>query len=204
MEPEGPPAYDEIGKHFPPEREGLDVPVLILVLLGRRNVGKTVTGNTILGSKKFETGVKTTRTVKKLGWVDGVRVAVVDTPGWSVFGLVSAEQVRGELLRSDMLSSFGRRTFLLVIPVDEFSSRECQAVEENLRILGSDVWKHTMVLFSYGDELRGRSIEEHIKKSGRSLQKILHMCDYRYHVFNNKLTDSYYQVSQLIQTVRKM
>ncbi|XP_072547588.1 GTPase IMAP family member 4 [Salminus brasiliensis] len=194
MELKGKPAYNG----------DQGVSVLALVLLGRRNVGKTMTGNTILGSRQFETGVKTKQTVKKYGWVDGLRLAVVDTPGWSVFGLVNAEQVRHELRRSDMLSSFGRRTFLLVIPVDEFSSREGQAVEEYMSILGSNVWKHTMVLFTYADELRGRNIEEYIKESGKPLQKVLEMCHNRYYVFSNKLSDRYYQVSQLIQTVKKM
>ncbi|XP_036454611.1 GTPase IMAP family member 4 [Colossoma macropomum] len=180
------------------------VSLLALVLLGRRNSGKTSAGNTILGRMEFETRVKTRQSVKKHSWVDGVRVAVVDTPGWSAFGLANTKQVRQEVLRSEMFSSVGHRVFLLVIPVDAFSSRDRQAVEENLSVLGFDVWKHTMVLFTWGDELRGKNIEEHIKKSGKHLQKILEMCGYRYHVINNKATDNYSQVSLLIQAVKQM
>lgn len=179
-------------------------PLLALVLLGRRNAGKTSAANTILGRTEFEAGVTTSQAVKKHGWVDGTRVVVVDTPGWSMLGLANAEQVRQELLRSEMLTSVGFRAFLLVIPVDVFSKRDCQAVLEYLSILGYEIWKHTMVLFTWGDELRGKSIEKHIKKSGKYLQKILEMCHFRYHVFDNYATDSYYQVSQLIHTVMQM
>uniref|UniRef100_A0AAR2INH3 AIG1-type G domain-containing protein n=2 Tax=Pygocentrus nattereri TaxID=42514 RepID=A0AAR2INH3_PYGNA len=127
------------------------VSLLALVLLGRRNSGKTSAGNTILGRMEFETGVQTRQSVKKHCWVDGARVAVVDTPGWSAFSSANTKHVRQEVLRSETLSSVGHWVFLLVIPVDAFSSRDCQAVEENLSILGYDVWKHTMVLFTWGD-----------------------------------------------------
>ncbi|XP_066501058.1 GTPase IMAP family member 4 [Hoplias malabaricus] len=179
-------------------------PLLVLVLLGRTNSGKTSAVNTILGRREFEIGVKTRQCVKRHGWVDEVRVALVDTPGWSVFGVANTKQVKQEILRSETLSVVGHRVFLLVIPVDHFSRRDRRYVEEHLGILGFDVWKHTMVLFTWGDELRGKNIEEHISKSGEHLQKILDLCENRYHVFNNKEADSYPQVSQLIQTVRLM
>ncbi|XP_076832104.1 GTPase IMAP family member 9-like [Brachyhypopomus gauderio] len=177
--------------------------LLSLVLVGRRNAGKTSVANTILGKRDVQAGEKTTECVKKHGWVDGVRLVVVDTPGWSVFGLASTRRVRRELQRSTLLCWCGHRAFLLVIPTDDFSNRDQQAVEEYMSVLGHDVWKRTMVLFTWADVLRGRSIEEHIQKSGDALHKVLDKCGYRYHVFSNK-RPNYSQVSELVQLVKQM
>lgn len=150
----------------------------------------------------FEAGEKTKQCVKRHGWVDGVRVSIVDTPGWSTFGLANATLVRQEILRSVMLCLFRPRAVLLVIPVDTFSKRDCKAVEEHMSLLGY-VWNHTVVLFTWADELRGKSIDEHVKKSGAHLQKILEKCGYRYHVLNNKAIDEY-QVRKLLEIVKQM
>ncbi|KAA0701945.1 hypothetical protein E1301_Tti017723 [Triplophysa tibetana] len=101
-----------------------------LVLLGRRLAGKSSLGNLILGRNEFEAGKKTTRCVRRYGWVEGVRLAVVDTPGWSLFGLADATQVKQEILHSVMLCPPGLQMFLLVIPVDSFSKRDRHALEE--------------------------------------------------------------------------
>ncbi|XP_016379422.1 GTPase IMAP family member 4-like [Sinocyclocheilus rhinocerous] len=134
-----------------------------LVLLGRRHAGKSSVGDLILGRSEFEPGKKTTRCVRRFGWVDGVRLAVVDTPGWSLFGLADARLVKQEILRSVILAPPGYHIFLLVVPVDSFSKRDGRAMEKYLGVLGDMVWSHTLVLFTWGDELRGRSIETHIQ-----------------------------------------
>ncbi|XP_056613226.1 GTPase IMAP family member 4 [Triplophysa dalaica] len=179
------------------------VTVMGLVLLGRRLAGKSSLGNLILGRNEFEAGKKTTRCVRRYGWVEGVRLAVVDTPGWSLFGLADAKQVKQEILHSVMLCPPGLQMFLLVIPVDSFSKRNGQAIEE-YNVLGDWVWSHTLVLFTWGDELRGRAIEKHIEKKGQPLQRILRKCGYRYFVVNNKCTEDNKQVIELINILKQM
>ncbi|KAG5269123.1 hypothetical protein AALO_G00198530 [Alosa alosa] len=66
--------------------------VLWIVLLGRRKSGKSSTGNSILGKEEFATGKKTTMSERHFGSVDGQRVGVVDTPGWSLFSLANPEK----------------------------------------------------------------------------------------------------------------
>ncbi|XP_039527103.1 GTPase IMAP family member 4 isoform X1 [Pimephales promelas] len=178
--------------------------VMGLLLLGRRHAGKSSVGDLILGRSEFEHGKKTTRCVRRYGWVDGVRLAVVDTPGWSLFGLANAKQVKREILRSVMLAPPGCQLFLLVIPVDSFSKRDGSAIEKYLGVLGDAVWSYTLVLFTWGDELRGKNIEQHIEKKGEPLQKILRKCDNRYHVVNNKCPEDYTQVTELLNILKRM
>lgn len=128
----------------------------------------------------------------------GVRLAEVDTPGWSLFKPADATRVKQEILRSVMLSPPGFQMFLLVMPVDSFSKSDGRALEEYLSVLGDGVWSHALVLFTWGDELRGRTIENHIEKKGEPLQGILRKCGYRYHVVNNKCTEDNKQFMELI------
>lgn len=178
--------------------------VMGLLLLGRRHAGKSSVGDLILGRSEFEHGKKTTRCVRRFGWVDGVRLAVVDTPGWSLFGLADTKQVKQEILRSVMLAPSGCLLFLLVIPVDSFSKRDGRAIEKYVGVLGDAVWSHALVLFTWGDELRGNNIEKHIEKKGEPLQKILRKCGHRYHVVNNKCPEDYTQVTELLNILKRM
>ncbi|XP_043115347.1 GTPase IMAP family member 4 [Puntigrus tetrazona] len=175
-----------------------------LVLLGRRRAGKSSLGDVLLGRSEFEPGKKTTRCVRRFGWVEGSRLAVLDTPGWSLFGLADAGSVKREILRSVMLAPPGCLVFLLVIPVDSFSKRDGRAVEKYLGVLGGMVWTRTLVLFTWGDELKGGAIEKHIQKEGEPLREILRKCGHRYHVVNNKCLEDFNQVTELLNILKQM
>ncbi len=124
---------------------------------------------------EFEPGKKTTRCVRRFAWVDGVRLAVVDTPGWSLFGLADARLVKQEIMRSVMLAPPGYLIFLLVIPVDSFSNQDGRAMEKYLVILGDMVWSHTT-----------------------------RKCGHRYHAVNNKCPEDFNQVTELLNILKQM
>ena len=136
---------------------------------------------------------------KVLGFVDEHRLGIVDTPGWSLLGLANSEQVKQEILRSARLTSYGLRTYLLIIPVDSFKKKDRRAVEEHVDLLGDSTWHHTIVVFTWGDLLRGKSIEKHIEQMGEPLQWVLRKCNNRYHVISNKTACDCSQVSHLLQ-----
>lgn len=94
-------------------------------------------------------------------------------------------------------------TFLLAIPVDSFKQRDRRVLEEFVSVLGDDVWRRTVVLFTYGEGLRGTTMQKHVEKTGEPLQQVLLKCGHRHVVFDTETGDED-QVKQLLETVEKM
>nr|XP_015204819.1 PREDICTED: GTPase IMAP family member 4-like [Lepisosteus oculatus]XP_015204821.1 PREDICTED: GTPase IMAP family member 4-like [Lepisosteus oculatus] len=97
----------------------------------------------------------------------------------------------------------GPHAFLIVIPVVPFPESFRQAVEEHLQLLGERVWRHTIVLFTWGDKLKGKTIEEHIRDTGETLQWLVEKCGERYHVLNKNL-EQQTQVIMLLDKIDEM
>ncbi|KAJ8362191.1 hypothetical protein AAFF_G00390710 [Aldrovandia affinis] len=68
---------------------------------------------------------------------------------------------------------------------------------------GPESAKHTMVLFTYGDRLSKRTIQDFLRHS-RALQAFIHQCHDRYHVFNNEDMENHSQVPELLQKIDEM
>ncbi|KAM4627961.1 GTPase IMAP family member 8-like [Polymixia lowei] len=178
-------------------------PDLGLILLGRRKSGKSSVGNIILGRGQFQSGRKTVTCAVGHRRMSGLSVTVVDTPGWSLFGLAQPEQVRLEIGRSPSLCPpRSKVTFLLAIPVDSFRERDRKAVEKYLSVLGDGVWRNTVVLFTYGCELRGKTIKKHIEEKGRPLQWLVERCGHMHYIFD-KNTDQT-EVSRVLEMVEQL
>ncbi|KAI4878627.1 hypothetical protein NFI96_029045, partial [Prochilodus magdalenae] len=165
---------------------------LRVVLLGKTGVGKSTTGNTILGRKAFKE-VFSSRSVtsvcqRESAEVRGRQISVIDTPGLFDTG-VPNEEIRKEIAKCITMAAPGPHVFLLVLSLARFTQEEEEAVKMIQDLFGNESRRYTMVLFTRGDDLQGRSIEDFIKDSGRSLQNIIHQCGNRYHVFNNSLND---------------
>uniref|UniRef100_A0A3P9INQ8 AIG1-type G domain-containing protein n=1 Tax=Oryzias latipes TaxID=8090 RepID=A0A3P9INQ8_ORYLA len=170
-----------------------------LILLGRRRSGKSSVGNMILDKQEFQSNVKTATCSSGKAQLPRWSVTVVDTPGWSLFGLANPETVREELVRGPYLCP--RRSkivFVLAIPLDSFKEKNRMTVEKYLSVLGDDVWNRTVVLFTYGDILRGRTIDSYIDEKGEPLRWVLNRCGDRYRVFDTKTRDKS-QVNALME-----
>ncbi|MGH0159815.1 UNVERIFIED_CONTAM: hypothetical protein FKN15_038202 [Acipenser sinensis] len=152
---------------------------LRIVLLGGRCAGKSSSRNTILGRKEFKSGIissEVTRKCKKrTGEVAGRWVTVFDTPG----------TVRVEIERCVSLSVPGPHAFLLVIPVyskyiNDIQSDEywkavvkhlCESFDKVEQLFGERAMRNTMILFTRGDYLEGKTIEQHIDEAGEEFQQ---------------------------------
>ncbi|KAK7481098.1 hypothetical protein BaRGS_00027638 [Batillaria attramentaria] len=165
-----------------------------LVVAGHTGSGKSAVVNTILGAKicteGFGAGSVTEQAVLASRPRFGKEIHVVDTPG--VFDSrpeMPEAKVRHELARAALLLAPGPHAILLTIAVGQRFSDEEKAVVHKLRVFfGEDSIRHTIVVFTKGDELvrNGVTIEEYLKSAPADLNSLINDVSYRYVVFNNK------------------
>ncbi|XP_070765369.1 GTPase IMAP family member 8-like isoform X1 [Enoplosus armatus] len=190
------------------EKESITLSEVRLVLIGGRWAGKSSSGNTILRKERFECGrTRTAQSEVRHEVVEGKQLTVVDAPGWrSSFSLTEIPE--GDKQRFKLNTSKcppGPNVFLLIIPIDSaFSAEQRRIVEEHMKLLGDRVWKYTMVLFTCGDFLGEKTIEQHIESEGKALKWLVERCRNRYHVFNNKEKSNSSQVTLLLKKIDEM
>ncbi|KAI1884205.1 hypothetical protein AGOR_G00224030 [Albula goreensis] len=178
-----------------------------IVLLGSRMSGKSSAGNTILGREEFESGIRTAQCVKRQGEVAGRQVTVVDTPGWcrNVSVKYTPELDKQEILRSVSLCPPGPCALLVVLNVSlSFTETHRRSVQEHLQLLSERVWRHTIVLFTWGDWLGDTTIEQRIETEGKALQWLVEKCGNRYHVLNNENRGDGTQITVLLERIEEM
>ncbi|XP_062373181.1 GTPase IMAP family member 8-like [Sardina pilchardus] len=186
-----------------------------LVLLGARESGKSAAGNTILMAQAFQSGLTKTfqnprGTRKCLPFQTQIfkkNVTVVDTPGWYTSTNDASVLVEEEIARGVSMCLPGPHGFLLVIPANKpFTEEDKEVTTKYMNIIGKSVWKHTIIVFTYGDWLGERSVEEYIESEGNKLKWLMEKCGNRYHILNcyDNRESRLSQVSELLGKVDEM
>ncbi|XP_067089821.1 GTPase IMAP family member 7-like isoform X2 [Osmerus mordax] len=182
------------------------MPEWTIMLIGKSGVGKSSSGNTIIGSPVFQSDMKLARVTriceKEKTEVDGRPISVIDTPGLFETNRKEKEILR-EILKRVKLQEPGLHAFVVVVPLGRLTMED---QETNLRIeaaFGPHVWDYTIVLFTYGDRLEGKAINDVIASSDSNLRDFIRKCSGGFLVFDNKNADSKSgdQVSRLLEKI---
>ncbi|KAG9279186.1 GTPase IMAP family member 4-like [Astyanax mexicanus] len=178
-----------------------------VMLLGRRGAGKSSVGNTILDFHAFNTDMQLARVTqfckRMQGNIEGRPVAVIDTPGLLKTKRMEKEVIR-EILKSVSLYKPGPHVFLLVLPVGNLTNEDKDMHKLIESMFGKSIWMYTIVLFTHGDRLEGKTPNDVIASSDKDLRDFIRKCSGGFLFFNNKNTENREQVSKLLEKVETL
>ncbi|XP_050957896.1 GTPase IMAP family member 8-like [Labeo rohita] len=184
-----------------------DDPEIRILLVGRYGSGQSSSVNTILGEKKFKVKKHETEICEDKTQIGEKQVHVITSPDL-LHPDLSEEKL--EELKAQLVSqcSAGLSAVLLTVPLEQPVQNEEEILDYIKDLLGPEVQKYMMVLFTRGDELddldEPLTIDEYLQsKDHADLQQLVTKCGEKFHCFNNKKQVKG-QVEELLHKIEEM
>uniref|UniRef100_A0A8C1VQH8 AIG1-type G domain-containing protein n=1 Tax=Cyprinus carpio TaxID=7962 RepID=A0A8C1VQH8_CYPCA len=181
---------------------------LRILILGKSDVGKTATANTILSRNVFRAGAQsnTLTCEKQDAEVSGRNISIIDTPGLLDAPLYKhfQDELKRDIDKCLEMSAPGPHVFVLVIRLNgRYTEEEKNTVKWIQKNFGEDAVRHTFVLFTHVDLLKDESLDQYIRKSP-DLQSLIDSCGSRFHSFNNQHRNNQNQVTELLEKIEQL
>ncbi|XP_058626747.1 GTPase IMAP family member 7-like [Onychostoma macrolepis] len=183
-------------------------PKINIALIGNTGNGKSSTGNMILGKEVFETKLSasavTTKCQREENMVNNKKITVIDTPDFIDID-DHDEKIKSEIVRALAECPKGIHAFVIVLKVGKYSTQEKKLVQELRNTLNEDVLKHTVILFTHGEQLDGQTIETFVMTNSQ-LQELVNKCEGHCHMINKNGNEKIKkaEVTKLLKTIDNM